>query len=965
MPVMSRAGLFKKPDGGLRGLLPSEESWSWEKRRDDPEICTRAMEPSETTAISSLGSKVANRPHLLRSQHAADPNDRVPEQQDNSKGPTDRRSGCVAQGGPVRGDLNTDSKAVNPLLSGTQEGSGSMEINMEISEEESLSSRAITKQPLSPTSNDASWKSQKSAGSFPSLAEFQRVSAIRIHISDVSLSSTEIEEDLPFDSESSKWESTDNGGQWGQDVDSPSPGKLSTTSPVCPKESHRAVARLPEETVRHNDQNNQKSQSVFSVNNNHEKKQTSAVAGAEDHQRPSPQACQSISKPLFPTGSFSIRPVASVKEAAIDSLSRSAVSRTKDNSRRCPSSSGEESSDSEDKSAVLSLGSDIQVSSEEEQVPGTGVKKGPAKNDRSLQVSVHERTPGLPSCPDKTHSMESETTQVVGTCPELGSSASEKWMLRKEIIFTRKVEALMTASLASEETLSEILSPVDEVLSYGSAELPPSLAGGLFASLPSPPPAHEIITWTSEDFPPPPEGVVQSQEEEDSLEDDRSIKSEDLPSLTEDLPLPIDECDGAEMMNLTSAGEAPGSLQRKTVAMDSDGITVDPLKTSELPPSPLPNILLAEQEQDTNKDNKSQPFLTLSVVDDSDDSSDPLASFDIGDRVLVFHTKPGTLKFKGLTSFAGGHWAGVALDSPNGHHNGTFKGIQYFECEKNRGVLVRAEDISHLLGEQDSDLDTKANEDPFSDEDPPKNLKSKQEGQKETKSSERSSKGNASERQDHRGHRSISPRMCKNRLSLEEINNNSFHNTCGIMEEVLISEASLSTSESSLMTTNLEEIIYEAARAVEQFARSDSTLDLSLGLDDTDDAADIVYQPSVPSSESLRRESDAEEPKPTQLTYFRQDLDGIPLIGFDKAEEGDAQSIQSGSMNVQSAHSSQQVEKVPSTNGHGYDLELLIDRMAGELLNEVVRDVEKLRKMKQDSRGTVKEDTHSTGPVSM
>ncbi len=52
-----------------------------------------------------------------------------------------------------------------------------------------------------------------------------------------------------------------------------------------------------------------------------------------------------------------------------------------------------------------------------------------------------------------------------------------------------------------ESTLSEILSPVDEVLSYGSAELPPSVRGGLegYGCPPLPPPAFEIITWTSEE----------------------------------------------------------------------------------------------------------------------------------------------------------------------------------------------------------------------------------------------------------------------------------------------------------------------------------------------------------------------------------------------------------------------------------------------------------------------------------
>uniref|UniRef100_A0A669Q6T2 CAP-Gly domain-containing protein n=1 Tax=Phasianus colchicus TaxID=9054 RepID=A0A669Q6T2_PHACC len=59
---------------------------------------------------------------------------------------------------------------------------------------------------------------------------------------------------------------------------------------------------------------------------------------------------------------------------------------------------------------------------------------------------------------------------------------------------------------------------------------------------------------------------------------------------------------------------------------------------------------------------------------------DPLSAFEIGDRVLVKQTQPGTLMFKGQTCFDSGHWAGVALDKAEGDHAGTYKGVKYFEC---------------------------------------------------------------------------------------------------------------------------------------------------------------------------------------------------------------------------------------------------------------------------------------------
>uniref|UniRef100_A0A8C2T789 CAP-Gly domain-containing protein n=1 Tax=Coturnix japonica TaxID=93934 RepID=A0A8C2T789_COTJA len=92
---------------------------------------------------------------------------------------------------------------------------------------------------------------------------------------------------------------------------------------------------------------------------------------------------------------------------------------------------------------------------------------------------------------------------------------------------------------------------------------------------------------------------------------------------------------------------------------------------------------------------------------------DPLSAFEIGDRVLVKQTEPGTLKFKGRTCFDSGHWAGVALDKAEGDHAGTYKGVKYFECAQHCGIFVRPDEISHLLevnksgssstGDEDSD----------------------------------------------------------------------------------------------------------------------------------------------------------------------------------------------------------------------------------------------------------------------
>lgn len=203
-----------------------------------------------------------------------------------------------------------------------------------------------------------------------------------------------------------------------------------------------------------------------------------------------------------------------------------------------------------------------------------------------------------------------------------------------------------------ESNLSEILSPVDEILSYGSAELP-SVKGGagsgaLSTSLPPPlpPPAFEIITWTSEDDPPAPH--------EEDLVEDTSINSEDVPQL------PVDLC------------------LSKTRVMDETIVT--------------------DQEDDASEYN-------------GQESHDLLSSYCIGDRVLVCSSKPGVLKYKGQVAFASGFWAGAAIEESDENHDGTFLKVKNFTCEKNHGVLMRAEDVSHLHPEHCSNLDL----DTFSD----------------------------------------------------------------------------------------------------------------------------------------------------------------------------------------------------------------------------------------------------------
>ncbi|XP_010628576.1 centrosome-associated protein 350 isoform X2 [Fukomys damarensis] len=106
---------------------------------------------------------------------------------------------------------------------------------------------------------------------------------------------------------------------------------------------------------------------------------------------------------------------------------------------------------------------------------------------------------------------------------------------------------------------------------------------------------------------------------------------------------------------------------------------------------------------------ESLPLTPISVADE-------LLDFHIGDRVLIGNVQPGTLRFKGETSFAKGFWAGVELDKPEGNNNGTYDGIVYFVCRDKHGIFAPPQKISHILENFDDYIDINEDEHCYSDE---------------------------------------------------------------------------------------------------------------------------------------------------------------------------------------------------------------------------------------------------------
>ncbi|XP_050764119.1 centrosome-associated protein 350-like [Gymnogyps californianus] len=276
-----------------------------------------------------------------------------------------------------------------------------------------------------------------------------------------------------------------------------------------------------------------------------------------------------------------------------------------------------------------------------------------------------------------------------------------------------------------EDTLSEILSPVDEVLSYGSADLPSSNKKDLsFPSEDLPPPPlgadamkNDDSTFSRDDFPSPPEQMTVSETRQ-CMDEDISLKMDALPPLPdntvpEEFPLLNRETTDALS---TQDGSLSEQTLVKGISSAKEGLLEyqqgeheTPLQHLEFLPVSNPISSGRASERSDFMMKQCKMYLTLPKAEE--DGDDPLLSFEIGERVLVKQTQPGTLMFKGRTYFDSGHWAGVALDKAEGDHAGTYEGVKYFECAPHCGIFVRPDEISHLLGTNENGSNYTGDED--------------------------------------------------------------------------------------------------------------------------------------------------------------------------------------------------------------------------------------------------------------
>nr|XP_026652831.1 centrosome-associated protein 350 isoform X1 [Zonotrichia albicollis] len=273
---------------------------------------------------------------------------------------------------------------------------------------------------------------------------------------------------------------------------------------------------------------------------------------------------------------------------------------------------------------------------------------------------------------------------------------------------------------ADEDTLSEVLCPLGEVLSSGSADLPPSNKKDLSfpgEDLPPPPLGADAMknsdpASSTDDFTSPLEQMTGSESAQ-GMDENLSLEMDALPPLPdntvpEESPLLSTETSGAFSTN-------DGCLSQQSITALSSCLSENLHGEQEMPLQHLEFLPVSNTDSSGGSTSPEFPMKQCKMREKlpsaEEDSDDPLSSFEIGDRAVMKQSQPGTLMFKGQTHFGSGHWAGVALDKAEGDNAGTDEGVKYFGCAQHCGVFVRPDEISHLFGVNKNSSSCMGNED--------------------------------------------------------------------------------------------------------------------------------------------------------------------------------------------------------------------------------------------------------------
>lgn len=123
---------------------------------------------------------------------------------------------------------------------------------------------------------------------------------------------------------------------------------------------------------------------------------------------------------------------------------------------------------------------------------------------------------------------------------------------------------------------------------------------------------------------------------------------------------------------------APGAYYSKPVNTKAADVPQPKIQDSSPPKTePIPIPQQSPVSQSTFSEQKSQEFF-------------------IGDRVTIGGVKTGTLLYFGSIHIAPGQWCGIALDEPEGIHDGLVNDVRYFTCRKGHGIFAPVERVALL-----------------------------------------------------------------------------------------------------------------------------------------------------------------------------------------------------------------------------------------------------------------------------
>ncbi|XP_067997548.1 centrosome-associated protein 350 isoform X2 [Melanerpes formicivorus] len=338
-----------------------------------------------------------------------------------------------------------------------------------------------------------------------------------------------------------------------------------------------------------------------------------------------------------------------------------------------------------------------------------------------------------------------------------------------------------------------------------------------------------------------------------------------------------------------------------------------------------PTELIKNTERSDVEQEQAPPESPLWAPVSITEAADSLPDFNIGDRVLVSEVQPGTLRFKGLTKFAKGFWAGVELDKPEGNNDGTYDGIKYFDCKAKHGIFAPPHKISHITESIDNYLDTSKDEDFFFDD------RLEEQHEVEQKDRQSSKPGKEDEGQSRDATESYAQSKAPVDTAVSEASYEE-----GIDKELSFKESSIKVSLSAESLAQEQSVVNYLKHAVKEEASIAPLLSDAVGetITQLDDIVDIL-------SEKLERQKTLGEECEEKLDDLSPDVaekSETPLLDLLTKEKSQLEAQLRLPLQEEEEKSKDQLEKVS----------LLTDCLLRDFLKDTVNHLQQIKKIKNE-----------------